>query len=88
MPTRAENIVPSRRWQAWREGVEDYQYLYELQQEINKIRITDPVTANKAQETLDRQVNRVLNNQDDKKIVYDARKILSDTLLKLTSQKN
>ena len=27
----AENIVPSRRWEAWREGVEDYQYLYELQ---------------------------------------------------------
>ncbi len=88
VPGLAENIVPSRRWQAWREGVEDYQYLYELQQAINKIRPKDPVTANKARETLDRQVSRVLNNQRDKKIVYDARKILSDTLLKLTSQKN
>lgn len=84
----AENIVPSRRWEAWREGVEDYQYLYELQQEINKIRQKDPATANKAQETLDRQVSRVLNNQHDEKIVYDARKISSDTLLKLTGQKN
>jgi len=84
----AENIVPSRRWEAWREGVEDYQYLYELQQEINKIRQKDPATANKAQETLDLQVNRVLNNQHDRKIVYEAREILSDTLLKLTSQKN
>jgi len=83
-----ENIVPSRRWEAWREGVEDYQYLYELQQEINKIRQKDPATANKAQETLGRQVNRVLNNQHDRKIVYEAREILSDTLLKLTSQKN
>jgi len=84
----AENIVPSRRWEAWREGVEDYQYLYELQQAINKIRQKDPAMANKAQETLDRQVNRVLNNQHDRKIMYEAREILSDTLLKLTSQKN
>ncbi|MHC4555705.1 MAG: hypothetical protein ACYTFW_00035 [Planctomycetota bacterium] len=78
-----ENIVPSRRWEAWREGVEDYQYLYELQQAINKIRTKDPGTANKAQEILDRQVNRVLNNQRDSDVVYDARKILSDTLAKL-----
>ena len=88
VPWLDENVVPSRRWEAWREGVEDYQYLYELQQEINKIRQKDPATANKAQEILDRQVNRVLNNQHDSKFVYDAREILSDKLLKLTSQKN
>jgi len=88
VPGHGENIVPSRRWQAWREGVEDYQYLYELQRRINEIRTRNPVTANKAQETLDRQVNRVLNNQHDSKIVYEARKVLSNTLLKLTSQKN
>ena len=83
-----ENIVPSRRWEAWREGVEDYQYLYELQQEINEIRTTDPVIANQAQETLDNQVNQVLNNPDNSDIVYDAREILSDMLLTLTSQIN
>ena len=82
----AENIVPSRRWEAWREGVEDYQYLYELQQAINKIRTTDPVTANQAQETLDNQFQRILNNQENSDIVYDAREILSVTLLSLTSQ--
>ena len=88
VPGLVENIVPSRRWEAWREGVEDYQYLYELQEEINKIRPKEQAMANKTQETLDNQVNRVLNNQHDSKIVYDARKVLSDTLLKLTSQKN
>jgi hypothetical protein len=88
VPWLGENIVPSRRWQAWREGVEDYQYLYELQQAINKIKTKDPATANKAQKTLGRQVSRVLNNQRDKTIVYDARRILSDTLLKLTNQEN
>ncbi len=81
-----ENIVPSRRWQAWREGVEDYQYLYELQQEINTIKITDSEIAEKAQEILDEQVNRVLENPDNCNLVYDAREILTETLLKLSNQ--
>jgi len=81
-----ENIVSSRRWEAWREGVEDYQYLYELRQAINKAKTKDPKMARTAQETLERQVNRVLNNQHDSSVVYDARKVLSDALLKLTSQ--
>ena len=83
-----ENIVSSRRWEAWREGVEDYQYLYELRQAINKTKAKDPKMARTAQETLERQVNRVLNNQRDSSVVYDARKVLSDALLKLTSRQN
>jgi len=83
-----ENIVSSRRWEAWREGVEDYQYLYELRQAINKTRAKDPEMARTAQETLERQVNRVLNNQHDSNVIYDARRVLSDALLKLTSQQN
>jgi hypothetical protein len=82
----AENIVSSRRWEAWREGVEDYQYLYELRQAINKTK--DPQMARTAQEALERQVNRVLNNHRDSSIVYDARIVLSDALLKLTGQQN
>jgi hypothetical protein len=81
----SENIVSSRRWEAWREGVEDYQYLYDLQQAINEIKTKDPQMAKTMQETLERQVNRVLNSQDDSNVVYDARRVLSDALLKLTS---
>ena len=76
-----ENIIPSRRWEAWREGVEDYQYLFELQQAINKVRTKDPQMAKEAQLTLNQQVNRVLNSQNDSSVVYDAREILSDTLM-------
>ena len=83
-----ENITPSRRCEAWREGVEDYQYLYELQQAINKIKTKNPQAANIAQQILDRQVNSVLNNQDDSTIVYEAREILTRTLQKLTIQIN
>jgi len=88
VPELGENIVPSRRWEAWREGVEDYQYLYELQRQINKIRAKNPQAAKTAQQVLDGQVDRVLSNQTDSDIVYNAREILSDTLLKLTNQVN
>ena len=86
--SRGENIIPSRRWEAWRDGVEDYQYLYELQQAINKIKTKNPQAAKNAQQILDKQVNRVLNNQDDSTNVYKAREILTDTLQKLTIQIN
>jgi hypothetical protein len=83
-----ESIVPSRRWEAWREGVEDYQYLFELQQSINKVKTKDPQTAADAQRILDEQVNRVLNNQKDNSVVYTAREILSGTLQLLTAETN
>lgn len=79
-----ESIIPSRRWEAWREGVEDYQYLYELQQTINKTRITDARMAEQAQEILDEQVDRVVNSPDNCNIVYEVREILTHTLRKLS----
>ena len=86
VPLNGENIVPSRRWEAWREGVEDYQYLYELQQAIDKMKMKDPDTAKIGRQILDQQVNRVLNHPNDSHIVYDARDILTEMLLKLTTQ--
>ncbi len=79
-----ESIIPSRRWEAWREGVEDYQYLYELQQAINKIKVKDAGKAKQAQMILDSLVDRVVNNPDNSNIVYEAREILTDTLQKLS----
>jgi hypothetical protein len=86
VPCNGEKIIPSRRWEAWREGVEDYQYLYELQQAINKIKTKDPDTAKIGQQVLDQQVSRVLNHPNDSLIVYDAREILTQMLLRLTKQ--
>jgi hypothetical protein len=83
VPGLSENIIPSRRWQAWREGVEDYQYLYELQQAINKIKVTNSQAAGEAQKILDIQVNRVLGSPDNCELVYEAREILTDTLQRL-----
>ena len=79
-----ESIVPSRRWEAWREGVEDYQYLYELQKAIDKIKNKDSKAAKEAQKILDDQVSRVLSNPENCEIVYDAREILTNTLQKIS----
>jgi hypothetical protein len=82
-----ENIIPSRRWEAWREGAEDYQYLYEVQKTINKVKIKNEKAADDAQKTLDDQVTRVLSNPTDCNLVYEAREILTDTLQRLTNRK-
>jgi hypothetical protein len=78
--TYGEPIIPSRRWEAWREGVEDYQYLYQVQQTINKLKIKDATKVKTLQKTLDEQVNRVINNPNDSNIVYQAREILTNLL--------
>ncbi|MFC1781081.1 glycoside hydrolase domain-containing protein [Planctomycetota bacterium] len=81
----SENIIPSRRWQAWREGVEDYQYLYEFQQAINEMRIKDSLTAQALQRQLNREVDSVLENPSNSDIVYEAREMLSNILMELKS---
>ncbi len=79
--TLGESIVPSRRWQAWREGLEDYQYLYQLQKAINDLKKNDMQRARKAQNILDAQVDYVLENPNDSKMVYRARHKITAALL-------
>lgn len=76
-----EKIVPSRRWEAWREGIEDYVYLQAVRSKINSIRSVDSNLAQQLQSELDFQVNRVISSPDDPSIVYQARKALSQALL-------
>ncbi len=81
-----ESITPSRRWEAWREGVEDYQYLYEVRQAINKISETNPALATQAKRQLSHLVNRVIESANDPEVVYKVRKTLSEMLLKLADE--
>ena len=78
-----EKIIPSRRWEAWREGIEDYEYLTQLQERIDNIRTSQPKEASIAQRILDSQVRHVLDNRDESGIVYSARQIISETIVKL-----
>lgn len=81
--TCGEKIIPSRRWEVWREGIEDYEYLVQLQKAINKARISNPQAAVDAEATLNLQVKRVVNNRADSEIVYSARQVITKTLLQL-----
>jgi hypothetical protein len=69
--THGEKIIPSRRWQAWREGVEDYQYLVTLQKRINTIKTIDAARADHAKQILEQLVNNVLSG--DAHHIIDAR---------------
>ncbi len=82
----AENIIPSRRWEAWREGIEDYQYLCEVQREITETKKTAPIKSAKAQQQLDSQIDQVLRNPKDKDAVYKTRRNLSELLLSLKNK--
>ncbi|MBN1806886.1 MAG: hypothetical protein JW837_16680 [Sedimentisphaerales bacterium] len=78
-----ENIIPSRRWEAWREGVEDYQYLFEIQKAIDRINSENPNQAKQFQQSLNRTVDYVLRNADDCDTVYNARRELNKLLLEI-----
>jgi len=80
-----ENIVPSRRWEAWREGVEDYQYLYEVQKAIDLIGTENPARAKQAQKSLKAAVDYVLRNSRDCNAVYQARRELTKILLEVNN---
>jgi hypothetical protein len=85
VPGLLENIVPSRRWQAWREGVEDYQYLYEVQKAIDLISTENPEIAKQAQQSLKAAVDYVLRNSRDCNAVYQARRELTKILLEVNN---
>jgi hypothetical protein len=81
--TGGEIIIPSRRWEAWREGIEDYVYLQQLQEAIEKLRRTDPTRANQYQQFIANQVEEVLRNPRDCRLVYKARHEISHILVQL-----
>lgn len=85
--TLGEGIVPSRRWEAWREGIEDYQYLYELQKAIGLTKQRNPQKAKQAQQVLDAQVDYVLKRPHNGDAVYEARRNITAALLQLTDGK-
>jgi hypothetical protein len=80
-----ENIIPSRRWEAWREGVEDYQYLFEIQKAIDRISSENPKKAKQFQQLLNRTVDYVLRNVSDCNTVYNSRRELNMLLLEINN---
>lgn len=80
-----EPLIPSRRWEAWREGVEDYEYLHTLDSLIRRARDLQLSIElwKKAESVLEESVTEVLANEDDADRVYEARRRLTDEIRKL-----
>ncbi len=86
---RNEVIVPSRRWEAWRQAVEDFQYLHELKQAIESHRTSgdDAATLESTQRVLDQSVQTVLADTGGAQRYAKARADVTEQILKLRQSK-
>lgn len=82
--SRSESIIPSKRWEAWREGVEDYTYLYMLQELID----TSPWSAkiDETQKILDDAVDKVLSDPENTALADVQREKILRTIVTLRSE--
>lgn len=79
-----ERIIPSRRWEAWRDGVEDYEYLVRLQSAIQQARDAGAASAaDTAQQVLDANLSEVIEHPFSPDVVYGARQAISAQVLDL-----
>ncbi len=77
-------LIPSRRWEAWREGVEDYEYLVRLRNAIQKARAAGAAqAADKAQQILDANLSEVIEHPFNSDAVYGARRAIVGQILDL-----
>ncbi|MCH7700812.1 MAG: DUF4091 domain-containing protein [Planctomycetes bacterium] len=90
VPTGTEGIVPSRRWEAWRDGIEDYEYLHRLQSLIDRSKSTGVRKAivEQAVVILRDAVQAVLSRPDDSDTVQQARQQISEAVLALENAAN
>jgi len=85
--TAGEKLIPSRRWEAWREGVEDYEYLVRLQRAVEAVGSQDRAAARRARRVLGQQVEYVLSGPGDPARVYEARERIVAEILELEGQR-
>jgi len=74
----SEQIIPSRRWEAWREGVEDYVYLKRFEEIIRKLNKNDSYIK---EQLLKQLVNTVLTKPDDTTEVFRARELITTAII-------
>ncbi|MDD2711143.1 MAG: sugar-binding protein [Verrucomicrobiae bacterium] len=83
---RDEIVIPSKRWEAWREGAEDYMYLDMLKNAIArkeaKAGSTAPLLA-EARQTLAEWPEKVLREKDDPDLANQARAAIIEMIVKL-----
>jgi len=81
--SRGPNPIPSRRWEAFRDGVEDYCCLYLLDKVIAKAG-KKGLDVSEARALLNRSTSAVLDSRDAD-VVYRQRALIADATLKLNA---
>ena len=76
-----ELIVPGKRWEATREGVEDYAYLYLLKQAIAQ---ASPEGAANAKALLASSVEKVVKNVNNPLLADKVKRQILETILELS----
>ena len=79
--SKKEIVVTGKRWEAIREGVEDYAYLYLLKQAINK---ASPQAAAKAKKLLAYWCEKVLKNDNNHLLADKAKKQIMEEIVKIS----
>ena len=83
--TRAEPVIPSRRWEAFRDGTEDFEMLFRLRRAIANARETGAggPAPERVEAVLAESVATVLENADDPGRYARVRTAVTDSLLEL-----
>jgi len=83
--SKAENIIPSKRWEAWREGVTDYFYLDALGKAIQKAKRAkvDPILIEHAEKALAEWPQIVIDKQTDFSVADEAKNDIIRWIVKI-----
>ena len=82
--SKKELIIPSKRWEATREGIEDYVYLHLLKQAISKV---SPEAAAKAKKLLDSLPDKVLKDDNNPHLADKAKQQILEQLVKISTNR-
>jgi hypothetical protein len=87
MDCAGEPLVPSRRWEAWRAGVADYEYLVQVRQAAAAAhRAGRGAEAAAAEAAVDEALRQVLGRRSDAEVVTTARAALTAALERLRAR--
>jgi len=75
--------VPSKRWEACREGIEDYMYLYLLREAITAAEASDPTLAAQGRQLLEEAVTKVFASRINYETLMSYRRKIADMTLRL-----
>lgn len=78
-----ESIIPSRRWEAWRQGVEDYEYFFQLQKAISQLAVQDPQRVRPYESLPERLVSRMLAEGNNSSAINRVRREITQVLLEI-----